>query len=1333
LSTVSLPPHYYEQRRRIRDRRNWKKITAWIFGGIVILLVLVFIVLAALLHTQSFRLYVLRIAHQRILDAVGVNLRLRDFSLHLSGLNPTVDLYDVVVESAPPYNSQPLLRMDHLSVGVTIISLLHRKWYLNDVTLNHPLARVFIGQDGVNNLPQPKNSGSPNKTNIFDLGVRHVHLDSGEIYFNDRKSLIDADVQNLQFQSGYDARPKTYSADLSYRNGHVRYQNYNPLTHDLDVRFDAAPDSFHFKHVVLTSGSSKVELAGTLKNYANPEVDAAYHATFDVSELRQLLKNDTLPSGVVRLAGSAQYAKTADEAPLDALKIAGNINSKGLTVRTSTIHTELSDISGRYSLSNGDAYVRDLTATVLGGKLNAFLKIHDLSGAQSSQLHAALQNIGLKALQSLANPQSMNQLSVSGTANANIDARWTKSLDNLTAKADASVRGDIAPPGNSADRNVPLDGDIHAQYEAASQQITFSKSVIRMAQSLLTLNGTVSNRSALQIQFLCGNLQEVESAAEVFSSSVAAQRLGLGGTAQFDGSVRGSTDNPQINGRLTAANLHVKDSDWRSFATNVELNPSQISLQNGEIYPATRGHLTFSASAGLNRWSFEKTNAIDVKLGALQIDIAQFKTLAGIQTPMSGTLAANISLHGSEENPIGNGTIDITQATVSDEPIQALKIAFQGNGTQIQTTVSARLPAGTVQGTANYFPEAQSYAVHLVANGIRLDQFRTLGARNIQLQGRLNLDAQGNGTISNPAMQLRATVPQLQIQDQQINNLSVAADVANHVAQINLDSQAIDTYVRGHGTVNLTGNYNVDASLDTSPIALEPIIAVYAPTQVGNISGKTELRATVKGSLKDKTLLDAYITIPTFTVSYKNNLQLASAAPIQMDYRQGVLTIQRTSFRGTGTDLQLEGSIPVSGATPVSLLLVGTVDLQLAQLIDPDIASSGQIRLNINSHGVRANPNLQGQIQIVNASFASGSAPVNIQNANGTLNLTTTQLEIQQLTADFGGGRLTARGGVTYKPSIQYNLAIAGTGVRFRIPEGVHEGMDTDLAITGSKDGGLIRGTVRLNEVSFSPDFDFAELAGAGSASTPGTPDSFAQNIRLDIGVQTTSDLNLVSSKLSLQGMANLRVRGTAANPVLLGRANLTGGDLIFRGTRYIMQPSTIDFVNPYSIEPRVNLNIDTTVNQYNIHMLFRGNLDHLRTTYTSDPALPPADIINLLVFGKTTEAAAANPTPGNIGAESMIASSVAGQVSSRLEKAAGVSQLSIDPVLGGNQQDPGARVTIQQRVTGSLFVTFATDVTSTQRDVIKLEYDVTPRVSVSGVRDQNGGFAFDVRIHKTW
>src|SRR5262249_23143835 len=203
---------------------------------------------------------------------------------------------------------------------------------------------------------------------------------------------------------------------------------------------------------------------------------------------------------------------------------------------------------------------------------------------------------------------------------------------------------------------------------------------------------------------------------------------------------------------------------------------------------------------------------------------------------------------------------------------------------------------------------------------------------------------------------------------------------------------------------------------------------------------------------------------------------------------------------------------------------------------------------------------------------------------------------------------------------------------------------------------------------------------------------------------------------------------------VLLGRLNISGGDLIFRGNRYVVQGATIDFRNSSRTEPVLDASVHTTIQQYDIQMHFWGPPDNLHTNYSSDPSLPPADIINLIAFGKTAEASAANPTPsGSLGAQSLVASGVSGLVSSRLEKLVGLSQLSIDPVLGSSQQSPGARIAIQQRVTGKLFVTFATDVSSTQRQIVRFEYQASPKTSFNAVRDQNGGFSFETRFRKRW
>jgi translocation and assembly module TamB len=162
---------------------------------------------------------------------------------------------------------------------------------------------------------------------------------------------------------------------------------------------------------------------------------------------------------------------------------------------------------------------------------------------------------------------------------------------------------------------------------------------------------------------------------------------------------------------------------------------------------------------------------------------------------------------------------------------------------------------------------------------------------------------------------------------------------------------------------------------------------------------------------------------------------------------------------------------------------------------------------------------------------------------------------------------------------------------------------------------------------------------------------------------------------------------------------------------------------------------MSTSIQQYNINLRFNGPVAQLRTEYSSDPALPTADIINLLAFGETTEASAANPVGTNQQAESLVASQVSSQVTSRVSKVAGISQLSISPVLAGSssQGPPGANITIQQRVTSNLFVTFSTNVASTQSQTIQGQYKVSPRVSLSATRDPNGGFGVDALIKKSW
>jgi translocation and assembly module TamB len=405
--------------------------------------------------------------------------------------------------------------------------------------------------------------------------------------------------------------------------------------------------------------------------------------------------------------------------------------------------------------------------------------------------------------------------------------------------------------------------------------------------------------------------------------------------------------------------------------------------------------------------------------------------------------------------------------------------------------------------------------------------------------------------------------------------------------------------------------------------------------------------------------------------------------------------------------------------------------MQLLRFFQSDLQSSGKLQLDLRAAGPTDHPTVQGQLRLQNVSMTHADAPVALQNLNGILDISKDQISITQLTGESGGGEVSARGAVRYRPQLQMDVALQGKNVRIRYQDAIRTVLSGDVKLVGTSQAAKLNGRVLIDSLSFTQNFDLATFAGQvqSGPESAAPSEGMGNKIKLDIAVQTARDLNLASSAVSLQGQANLHVVGSAADPVILGRTEFTGGDIFLMNQRYQIERGIIAFANPNRTEPVLNVRLTSTINQYNLSLTFRGPLDKLQTSYVSDPQLPTADIINLIARGQTTQQAAASPS--NFGASSLLAQGAASQVSGGIQKLAGLSSLSIDPTLGGNNSDPGARIAMQKRVTNNFLFTFATDVTSTQREIIQGEYQLNKRWSTSVTRDENGGFAVDGKFHK--
>ena len=1337
-----------------KEPRRVLRIAVCVAAAVVLPILAGAIVGLVLLNTPAFHRYLRVTLEKQASNALGVQVELQEFALHLSTLS--VDLYGATIHGASPYANPPLLQVQHINAGIGITSVLRRKWYFRSIEIDRPVVQILVDKNGVSNLPTLK-SGSSSGSNrtVFDLGIRHAVLNHGEVIYNNRPQALAADLHDFEYQGSFNSLQQKYSGSLSYANGRLEYGDLRPLVHNFDAHFNATPSSFAITDAKISSGASSASLSGTLNNYNDPVIEAKYDLSLDGAQVGQVLKSASVPTGMLRTAGTLDYRAATNKTLLQALRVDGSLASQQLGLKTSSFATSLDHLAGHYTLAQGSVILQDLRANVLGGRITAHGAMRNLGADTQSSLAADVRGVSLAALrQALGRATTEANIALAGSLNSNATASWGKTLDDLTARVDATIDGRVTNRAAASLRarvesaanqpmpsTIPITGAIHATYSGKSSQASLENSFLRTPQTNLTLNGTIANRSSLAVNLKANDLREVATIVDLFRKPVpgqSLQTLDLAGKATFLGNVRGSTKAPHLTGELSAEGLHLNGTDWKVVRTGVEASPSQIRLLHADLEPASRGRITLNAGAGLAQWAFTNSNPIQADVQASQINVADVEKLTRQAIPVSGTLNANLHVHGSAMNPEGNGTITLSNGVAYEEPFQLAEVNLEGTGNEAHAVVAVHLPAGSVNGNVSVRPKEKSYTASLTSTGIHLEQLHGLKARNIDATGVLTLHATGQGTFENPQMEATVQIPKLTIQKQNLSGIHLQMNVADHVALASLGSSAVGTSIQAKARVNLTGDYMTDASLDTQKIPLQTVLATYAPEQAGQITGETEVHATLRGPLKKRNLIEAHVTIPVLNAAYNNTIHLAAPSPIHVDYQNGVIHLQPASIQGTDTDLRFQGSVLASANAPMSLKIQGTVNLQLAQLFNPDIRSSGQVKFNIDSEGVVRGANLGGEVDIVDANFASPDLPVGLQHGNGVLTLTTDRINVEKFQGTIGGGSVTAQGGVAYRPGIQFDLGLAAKGIRALYPQGMRETADAYLRLTGTTERALLGGTVNISDLSFTPAFDLNSFIGQFSGGSIQTPSQgFAQNVALNVAVHSTGSVNLVSRTVSIGGDANLQLRGTVSDPVILGRVNLNGGDVILNGTRFVLAGGTVQFINPSETQPVVNMNLTTTIQQYNINLRFEGPTSQLKTQYSSDPALPQADIINLLAFGQTTEASAVagSNTSTNQTAESLVASQVSSQVTSRVSKIAGISQLSINPVLAGsNAQGPaGANITIQQRVTGNLFVTFSTNVASTQSQTIQGQYQVSPRVAISATRDPNGGFAVDTLIKNCW
>ena len=198
--------------------------------------------------------------------------------------------------------------------------------------------------------------------------------------------------------------------------------------------------------------------------------------------------------------------------------------------------------------------------------------------------------------------------------------------------------------------------------------------------------------------------------------------------------------------------------------------------------------------------------------------------------------------------------------------------------------------------------------------------------------------------------------------------------------------------------------------------------------------------------------------------------------------------------------------------------------------------------------------------------------------------------------------------------------------------------------------------------------------------------------------------------------------RGTA--PCCSATFTCSAGRCRSAETHFELTRGDINFANPFRLDPVLNVEATSTINQYQVTIDFSGPASHLALNYRSDPPLPDSDIVALLALGspgkgagcarrlalrKTTARRRCFPKPFRAG-------SAGG--SNICSESAHSAWIRSSPARPRNRTPPRASRS-RNRSPHDLTITYSTNAaTSNQYQLIQVEYAVKRDLSVVFLRD---------------
>ena len=1324
LEETSPPP---------RHKSRWMRHTSITSGVLLLILIVTAIGLFYWASSAAFEEVVRKRMVTEMEDLTGGRVEIASF--HWDLLHLRAEAAGITIHGLEGVNEAPYAHVERLRIRIAILGLfnlgLTPRIVLREAELLRPEFHLLVYSDGSTNQPHPRikrNSRAPMDT-LFDAQVGQLAVQQGTLHIAD--VIVPLDLQahdtNVQLtwipQSGFaigsmrgSYRILASVSDLAFAQG-----KFHPVSSRLDASLLLSHDSVQLDELRLAALGHTLAVHGRLNSFAHPVWQAQVSGQVDLQILAPYTGFFYTRSGIVDI-------RTLIKGKGAEFQATGDLASDAIHYQDPVVDAQTAAFSARFHADTKQLMVTDVrTKLPEGGEVDGefqfdnWLDSTPTPAAQAAlrrerrswpvptgTVRAKLDGVSLDTILILLAAPPYRHLGLDAIVSGPATAHWTSFAQDL------EVGGQLAlvPSPSPVRGEAPVQGSVDGTFHVDTGSIQVRAMDVKMPHSRVQGEGSlgvypVTRASEMDLVFQSTDLSEFDSVLRTLDLEqgnrigAAALPVALKGQALFRGQLNSSWITPRIEGHLTAANIGIQvpnanndpDTpsffDWDSVDVDGLYTPAGIVvhhglLQRGSASLSLQGHLDAtdpSYKIGDPEPEFDEHSELAVKADAHGFPLSDILQAAGVAVPITGKLSAKIDFDGPAGRPVGAGAVEVEQARLYGESIDHIHFAGSADGQQVKIAnmtaqqTSAK-NSGHITASGSYDLVRRSFQLDARGASIELGSIQELKSAGASVTGKLDFSATGNGIISDPHFETRATLSSMTVAGEPVSDLLLSAGMQQHAVVYDLRSHQPTGDFTAHGSTSLTPDYETQASLQFSKFDIGALLKLF---HVTGITGQSNLEgiAKISGPLTHPEKLRGEASLNELAMDVES-VHLASKGPVHATLIEGVMRLDPVEITGEDTDLKLHGSMGIMDKRQLDLHADGSVNMRLAETLDSDLIASGATNFQMEAHGPLSDPILQGSVEFQNVSLALQDFPNGLSQIKGRLEFNQNRLEVRSLTAMSGGGQLSVGGYIGVQRGLYADLSATGKSIRIRYPQGISSLADANLRLQGPQNNLLLSGNVQVTRFAINSDLDIAALTAQTSAVQPiVSPDAPSNHLRLDVHLTSAPQLNFQNAYAKLAGDVDLHLRGTLASPSLLGRISLTEGSASVSGTRYELQRGDINFTNPVRIQPNIDIDATARVEDYDITLGLHGSSDKPRLTYRSEPPLPEADIIGLLALGHTQEEGSAAFTQqqqqagDNPMTDALLGGALNATVSNRVQRLFGTGAVKIDPNFVGPSATP--------------------------------------------------------------